>query len=565
MSAAVTRLLSVVYGSLTIGGTSDYHIDGPWRLNKVYERFSFSCEVVLAADSNTNEAAFLAWCTAVETAFRKPRQKLEIFINGSTYFSADPVAGASGNTGFDQFATCDKIGDETTDSGRSRRYRVTVEGTLPADLSGVSGRRRADITMDFAPSRRGTVTIEGEYTALGASDALAVYNAGVATFATSVLAGITGTFELVSEKYKRNDTDKTLTFTRVYRELLLNQSIGVLNNPAIVEQVITVTVRQLAPGDSPIGTPIIAEVGDLYTDGEVARPIRIELTAAMSIDKTVTTDMTALWNGTIKPWLIQHAMTVAGTAFMAIEEISRIPTHTDNTIAASLRALAIAGPVLEHVFTVEIDDDTGLKHTGVHGPDPLVKHNFQGERFVVRTARQNLRLLKGMRGGGGGGNGPQGGGQGAGPAGGIGVGIGAGLPGSFLGGWAQGTKPGISNGTIGFGIGAGPPGSLFDEFMGLDDALEGGGGGGGGAGGVPEKPFNSGNLNDLSIKAPPGAEGAVWDRKRFTQAAQPDRIGIDGFQIDTVVLTLTAIDWLRKKPEEGGGGSSTSTAASPRQ
>ncbi len=532
MSAAITRDLSVVYGGFTVGGSSDYHLDGLFQLSEEYERFRFEADVTIISAPGTTEAQFATACANLEDAFRKPHQAFSITNNGQSWYSASPAS----NTGLLNRASIEKRGDtDGPDSGRSRKYRIRVEGQLPADLTGYSGRRSATIDVSYNTENRRVVTIGGTYTALSGNGAKAQYEASYGAFVTAVLSTWGGTYNLTDRRVSVDDQDKVLTFNHVYTEILLNEQVGALDHASVTRQVMAVTISETGPGDSPVNLPVLAEVGAPFvSSGAVVRPQRVEVSVSVSVDAQVTTDLDNLWTTVIKPWMIAHATAVAGGGFAAIEEITRTPSGSENVINGRLRGITVAGGVLSHVLTVQLTDTTGIKHLGVFGENPLWKYRIQDERTILRVVRQALRVVKGSAASGAA---SIIGGFGAPPASAAGTG--------GLGAW-------VPVGAAKRGIGSSITGSPGSGASAQQQAPGGQGIAGAGSNGVPDStPFNAANLAAVGLQ-PPSVEGeAVWDRLTTEQGVQPDNRGVPGYQLETQVLTLTAVDALRIEPPTG--------------
>lgn len=517
---AVTRELTITYGGFSVGGSTDYLIDNKYQQNKAYGKLNVSFEVVA---SGATEGAFATACANLEAAFRKPRQDLVIAFGGSNHVNGSH----SGNTFMNAEASIEKLTDGTT-TGRSRRYRVSIEAMLPADLSGVSGRRSSSVRIEYDNSRIRTVTISGEYTALGSNSALAQYEASIGAYCTAVLSALGGTYELQPETPEFDDQNKLLRFNRVYRELVFNQSADQLDHPAIKAQTISVDVATSAPGDSPMGTPLAREVGaPIVQQGNVLRPVTVTLRAEMNVDKTVSQDLAGLWTSTVRPWLIQHAMTIAGSGFGVIVEITPTFDSTNNRIGATLTMLSIqGGAILSHRLSVEVADNKGRVLIPVWVTNPLARHKAQGPRTILRTTRQVLRIVKGAV------NPGQPAGKGQAP---VQKGGGAKPPGKGIGGGAGGQAPGMGvPPAIKGGANPAPPGAIG---VGVGQAQ-----GGGVAG-----------LQGLGIELQ-DVQGIVWERLGDTWRATPDRIGIAGYAVDVIDLEIEALDAAYVPVSVGGGG-----------
>src|SRR3990167_7100586 len=236
MPTAASRELSVSYGAFTMSGAVWGYLIDRMQLDRGYETSRFSCDVLVRG---ATEAAFASNVTAIEAACRVPRGTLTVTLGASTLLSW----GHAANTGTDADPHLAKIGGEE-DTARSRRYRFSVTVRHTADLSGQSGRLQSTVAVSFTPSRRRTVAISGVYTALDAVDADDQYLASIAAYATSVLSAVDSDaiFELVSERFDRDDTNKRATFARQYDEILLAQ--GATTDVAdVISQVLNISRR----------------------------------------------------------------------------------------------------------------------------------------------------------------------------------------------------------------------------------------------------------------------------------------------------------------------------------
>lgn len=338
---AVTRELSITYAGFVVGGVQGTRLlTDKYRQTRTYERSSISFEVVVNADSEVN---FAAECAAFEAAFRTPRGALTVTQGAVNLIAVTHT----GNTGFNAAPSVTKVGG-IADTGRSRRYAVSIEFTEPADLAGQNGRRTSTVDVSYDAARKRTVTITGSYTALGGNSAQAQYDASASTFFAAVLAAVTGTFEKVSEGTRHDDANKELDFSVVYEEVIYNQAEGVLDHAAIVQPRIVVTFSKASPGDSP--------------QGATTRMATITATFESSVDKTVTTDLEGLWDGTIKPYLIQQARSVAGGSVIALVNDDHNFNFSFNLISATLTFMA-AGSLLnlEYELTTEVTEEFGKR------------------------------------------------------------------------------------------------------------------------------------------------------------------------------------------------------------
>ena len=85
---AHTRTLSIVYGSTTVGGSTDYLIHDKVRIERRYGVTIVSFTVAFGGESS--DANFATTISTLETAFTTPRQRLRILQNGSTLLDLNP-------------------------------------------------------------------------------------------------------------------------------------------------------------------------------------------------------------------------------------------------------------------------------------------------------------------------------------------------------------------------------------------------------------------------------------------------------------------------------------------
>src|SRR5438105_3968661 len=120
---AVTRALTISYGTFDAGGATVYHLHGPVRVERETFEARVSFQIVVQEDS---DAAFLASCAAVEAAFALRDQRIKVLLNAQTHHDFNPAT----NTGFNTTASCVKAGG-AGDTANSRVYAVTCSAQLP--------------------------------------------------------------------------------------------------------------------------------------------------------------------------------------------------------------------------------------------------------------------------------------------------------------------------------------------------------------------------------------------------------------------------------------------------
>lgn len=529
MAPAVTREYTLVYGSLTIGGSTDYLIPGRIRFTKGYETSTVSFQVLV---QSTSDSTFKTNCATVEAAFRLPRQAFSFTMNSQTHLSFVHAAGSTGNTGFNAAPTITKSGDARTDTGNSRLYDVSITFQMPADLSGQSGRQSGNVVVDYDPSRRIVITITGRYTALASNNAKAQYDAAIGSYSSAVLSayGSGLTFDLVREDINPDESDKTCDFTRVYQQVLYASASGGLSHSSIRSSTIRYARQRPAPGDSP---------------GKTARRLEtIAATIDCSVDNTVTTDIWSLYDTSIRPYLISQAQSKFSPSSTAIVDETRDFDPTSNRLTATLTFQMVIGGGGTIAYTQEVAVENTMPVTlqDVHSGSDFGKYKFSAVGRRVRTTTEIERRFglfsvndSGSAfvggGGAGAGGGAAGGGGGGAPAGGASAGRGGtSLSGSVTRS-AAGTAPTVRGGTSSAGGAAAGGG-----------AAGGGAAGGGGGGGA--------------------AGGSGWVVMNTIRKALPLTLGVDYTFDVTDLLTVTVEEYYEEPGASGGGGPVTTPTPS---
>jgi hypothetical protein len=378
----VARELEVIYGTRHVGGATDLLMDGELRikLSNDYQRASISFGFYATA---TTGPAFDTLVKAIEDDFRIPRQAIRVLhsgtdLIGASGFGLDPAQ----NTGFWANPVIRKLGDKG-DTVRTRHYEVTIDAQRPADLTGQSGRLNSNINLETSPSGRLTLTVTGSYTALGANKSRAQFNAAIGAYFTGLANTLIGTnkWETINTPVaESDDMDANLRFTRIARELLLNQNATQLDDPNITDSVLRVSRMRLAPGDTKqVGNP--------------ARLQEIRIAYTAWIDKSVT-DIAGYWESTIKPWLMSHALAVTGATQPALVNEPVDFDYTDRRVSANLSVLAPNGSnLISATVTTTDDEDRGIRPVAVWSGDVHAKHLFQGPATRGRTVVSIVRTL----------------------------------------------------------------------------------------------------------------------------------------------------------------------------
>lgn len=395
MTAAVTNELEITYDDFVMGGTTDNLIVGPWRLEwgaskgGTFRRAVVEFEVLV---SGSSEAAFITARQTLETKLSKPLQKVKVKLGSTTHIDADPAS----NTGFNAQPKVQDRGDEF-DTGRTRLYTVRIEVDLPTLLDNGLGDFAFEVR--FSPAQRRTVTFRGTYNAVGANSAIVQFNAQFPTKATAILnalpasplTGLSGSnakFEVVSDLDSIDYDGKTCKFTRVYEEVVFNESVGVLADSQIRSQTLKITRADIGPGDAP---PLAAAKGSsLFIDASAAlRPTQVTINYEAWI--ATTTGLVSVWNAKIQPYLLQVIATYAA-GLLAIVELTPTFDGPNNRVTAVLRAWAVNARIISAKFAVDDEFDYGVGVDSVWD-DPLAAEVGQGAAQLRRVVRRTLEVV----------------------------------------------------------------------------------------------------------------------------------------------------------------------------
>jgi hypothetical protein len=390
----MARQLSISYGGVLIGGAADntYHLDGVHRLTRAFNQASveFECTVV-----GTSEADFASKCTALEVAFTDPDHALIVSLGSQALlaFAAAPKDWCR--------PSIVKRGDPT-DSGRSRTYSLRVDVDPAATMLSPSGLREATVDVAYSPARRRTVTVAGLWTAIDGDGSRDAYEAGIASYASTQLAALTGggTFELIEEPTTAVDRpDHLISFRRVYQERLWEENGAALDDPDIIRQSAIFRRRRTAPGDS-LGT---SDTGNAQNNNpgsgsntaepagatSVHRPTYVDVTYSAWVDKG-TTDLVGTWDS-IKSWLAGVVAADFAGANALTEETPSFD-YDENRISATLVFMVLeSGNVLEQTITMQTTANEDEVLVPAWTGKPYDAYAYDGPRILTRTV--SLRAI----------------------------------------------------------------------------------------------------------------------------------------------------------------------------
>lgn len=386
---AAAREFVITYGSYVVGGASASaacEVHGYPTIEMSRDRASVSFDVTVTAGTEAQAASAFA---ALEAAFHNPFQNLTIALGSSTLLSVTQAA----STALDAIATVALPGGPP-DTGRSRRYRVRIEFGLPATWAATSGLRDSSVALGIGPNGVATVTLRGTFTAVGSSDAKAVYDAAIASWASSQLSWLgISVYELIAEpRVQVSINRKTCDFERVYRELIYPQA-GSSNDSAIVGQGFVVTKSRKGSEYSPS-----SEGGDGSTGATVTVTPLLDVSARYEcwIDKRVTTDLQAKW-ATIQPWVIGIVQDLAGGGAFGLMRCAPAFHWDENRITADIEGVAPnsedGGDIIQNILEITTSRVAGWEFVAAWTGDPEAALVFRGSQVYVQRVTRRWRQL----------------------------------------------------------------------------------------------------------------------------------------------------------------------------
>lgn len=323
---------------------------------------------------------------AYEEGLRDAEYSLEMTLNGLRSYRVTGQVAADGSTDtaaalytanldtwLDAFETA-LTG--TWMRGAARWRRDGANKMLVFEQEAVEvGARDVRYATETDPSGIRSYVVSGFYTANGGTGALASFNAGIGALLSAFETLLTGTFESEVTATDVDQADKTCRFEVRGRELIANQSQGVLDNTSIKAQRIAVFRSKRAPGDLPDAT----------------RPAEVTVAYEASIAKTVA--LAAFYESTIRPFLIEHARTVAGAIAMALIEERPGLDIAASRISASLTFNAFDAAILQHGMVQEDDETSGVELVPVWSKDPDEWEEMDGRAVKLRKFTEAIVTL----------------------------------------------------------------------------------------------------------------------------------------------------------------------------
>lgn len=406
--AVSTGEATVTYAGVSIGGSTARQLTEWTRDEHDYINGAFECEFVTTA---ATDAAFKTELDTIRDAFRKPRQDLTVTQNTGAGAVTILSRKHTDNTGLDTFPEIIKDGDPA-DTGRSRHFRIRITYQLPADNLSQDFRRIAITGIEYTPSRRRTVTIEGEYTANSSDGATAAdtqyfAQADAAELAFVNVVDSTATWERVLRgPITFSETRKTCRFSSVYREVNVVQSEGTTDDEALIDPHMEITVEQMSPGDSTqallmtgavLEGPLIDGPGSTVTDtpggggivaGVVARrPILITVTYDANINfGSANALLRPIWISKIRPWMIRYAKNYSPGGSVIIADEQPMSEIYENHVRAQMQFVAYSRGIIRAKISYQDTTETGVSLHPTTSSNPWEYYEFQGPAVRHRIA-----------------------------------------------------------------------------------------------------------------------------------------------------------------------------------
>lgn len=368
----------ITYGTLTVGGTTDYLLRGSPKLTETTDKASVEFEFFY---QHQTLASFQTLDDTVRAALLKARQNFTWKISSTTHRTYSHT----GNTGFNSEPQIIKD-EDPLNTGRSRLIRVRIEFTLPFTGSAVGGEDDAgrkswsgEIDADAAGIRIFRVT--GTYTATAAlGSARTVYSAKVGALAAGWLTdlGVTA-YNFIRETVIQDDQNKEVSFTREYRDIIASEA-GSSNDTDITEQNLQIERQKTKP-------PRDAQAG-------VSRIVNLTVRYEATIHKSNTALQTK-WDG-IRSWIVTSVVPAyqAGAVALLDESVAFLP-DTNRISATMVFEVITAGIVLESRLKVRWRYDNGERLADIHGK-VLDKRKYVGPgKLTMMIEKYWKRLTQG--------------------------------------------------------------------------------------------------------------------------------------------------------------------------
>ncbi len=360
----MARELSIVYGSVTMGGAStDFLLDGKHRMSGSNREYTVRWRVVVVS---TSEADFRANVDTLRDEFRVRRQRLRIVQGSATLLDVNP----STNNGYNAEPFCEKLGD-VGDTGRSSVYECGVTVQMAADDDDALRDASFRVTEDEGKVR--TLSISGEVT-VTTSDSSALTKAGTkaSALATTLRTTLGGTWDEELVTTEHDTKDKVCTFTLEQREIVYGQSAAGGNHTSVIRPTIEYERQQPNPGNTPgVGAENRATVVVSYSAG---------------LDNSAVTDPHAFWESTLRDYVIAEAERFLQPVEMAVveQDVRSNPAGSRITATLTLTMSIVATDRYTWLVTQRVRKDAAAILNGVWDGKDHTYHKYRGKPRVTR-------------------------------------------------------------------------------------------------------------------------------------------------------------------------------------
>lgn len=444
--------ISITYNSFVIDDTTKANyliLDNSWSIRYSDINATVSFKVLV---KGSDESDFFAKEALFREAFRDIRKALVISLSGSTYYTWS----VSSTPHADSVPKVELLNDEHF-TNRTCAFSVSVDVTMKA----ITSRRSENVLITTDASGIRTLTASATYNATASLGAYQSYQSDFGTFCDGVISFIdaregSATWEQVQDPSLTTNTvvNNQLVISRVFKELIFSQSESTLDDPDLVDMKFSIDFSIPQPGDSTPdqGNGVIVKQNPL-------RPTECVVVVTANIPKA-TTDLESVYEGKIKPYILNHARSRGGFSAMAVTNPKVNYDRVSNIISATFNitgAIQGSGQVLSSLITVNVKENLGNLLVGAHDGTKFGRYvvPIKGERTM--TVTETIQV--------------------------IGSGSVSGAGGGNIGFYDQGNQPGIFGGgnPFGGGLGTYEQGSQGQLNFGPGDS--GGGGSSGSSGG----------------------------------------------------------------------------------
>ena len=368
----MARSLTITYGSLQVGASqSNANIYLTDKYREIEDKDTYGVEFTLVCSAAAS-ADLITAENHLKGQLGVPNQDFAVTLGTSRVaFSPDD------NTGLLTRGSWRKVGAKT-DTAQSSEWVCRVTLQKPANYDSRKGRREAEIEFDIDASERKIARFTGVYTAVPspATGALAQYVSEIDDFCDAFLVAYGDAvtkWNLIRDNPKYDDENKVLRFERVYELINAGEAQGVVNHAALC-------LQQLSVIRSSFGDRRATDYADETSPFDF---IRIGYRANVKISET--TDLQALYDGTIRPHLLGQ---VNDTLIISREDVNL--DKANNVVVANISGRASKSGVIESEVSETVAIDEGLILLPAYDGNPFSRWRYQGPKNEFHEVRVSL-------------------------------------------------------------------------------------------------------------------------------------------------------------------------------